>query len=232
MAKTDFVLKGDDAFATQLITFKNNIAAYAPVIGVSAAQITAQAADANYFYYVTQCQQIMLNGGQQWTDWKNLTRGGGTPTSAGSPVAPTFPASVASVVPGVEFRFRALAKLIKANANYNTSIGEALGIEGAVQTGPDLMTVQPVITAQVSGSRVEIGWGWQGHAAFLDLCEIQVDRGGGLGFVLLTYDSTPNYVDTAPFPAAPGKWTYKAIYRVGDAPVGLWSNPVSVVVGG
>ena len=231
MPKMDFVNRSDDVFATQLITFKNNIAAYAPVIGVSIAQITAQAADANYFYYLTQCQQIMVNGAQQWTAWKDLTRGGGTPTASGSPVAPTFPVAVAAVTPGVEFRFRALAKLIKASANYNTSIGEALGIEGAVQTGPDLMTVKPVITAQVSGSRVEIGWGWQGHAAFLDLCEIQVDRGDGHGYALLTYDSTPNYVDTSAFPAAPGKWTYKAIYRVGDAPVGLWSNPVSVMVG-
>jgi hypothetical protein len=39
-------------------------------------------------------------------------------------------------------------------------------------------------------------------------------------------------VDTAPFPAAPTKWTYKAIYRVNDAQVGLWSNPVSITVGG
>jgi hypothetical protein len=27
-------------------------------------------------------------------------------------------------------------------------------------------------------------------------------------------------------------WTYKAIYRVGDAQVGQWSNPVSITVGG
>jgi hypothetical protein len=27
-------------------------------------------------------------------------------------------------------------------------------------------------------------------------------------------------------------WTYKAIYRVGDAQVGQWSNPESITVGG
>jgi hypothetical protein len=32
------------------------------------------------------------------------------------------------------------------------------------------------------------------------------------------------------FPAAPAKWTYRAIYRVNDAQVGLWSKPVSLTV--
>ncbi len=49
---------------------------------------------------------------------------------------------------------------------------------------------------------------------------------------LLTHDSTPNDIDTAPFPSAPAKWTYKAIYRVGDTQVGQWSAEVSVTVGG
>ena len=40
------------------------------------------------------------------------------------------------------------------------------------------------------------------------------------------------YTDTAPFPAAPVKWTYRAIYHVGDSQVGLWSLPVSVTVAG
>ena len=68
-------------------------------------------------------------------------------------------------------------------------------------------------------------------AAHLDICEIRVDRADDHGFVLLTYDTTPGYTDTQAFPAAPVKWTYKAIYRVGDAQVGLWSLPVSVTVG-
>ena len=37
-------------------------------------------------------------------------------------------------------------------------------------------------------------------------------------------------MDTTPFPAAPAKWTYRAIYHVDDAQVGQWSAPVSVTV--
>jgi hypothetical protein len=43
-------------------------------------------------------------------------------------------------------------------------------------------------------------------------------------------DTTPGYTDTQPFPAASVKWTYKAIYRLDDAQVGVWSQPVSVTV--
>jgi hypothetical protein len=70
-------------------------------------------------------------------------------------------------------------KQIKANANYNESIGEALGIEGAQQAGPDYATLQPDISATINGMRVDIGWDWGGFVNFLDQIEIQVDRGDG-----------------------------------------------------
>jgi hypothetical protein len=66
----------------------------------------------------------------------------------------------------------------------------------------------------------------------LESCEILVDRADTKGFVPLTIDTTPNYVDTHEFPTAKAIWTYKAIYRADDAQVGQWSQPVSVTVGG
>ena len=76
---------------------------------------------------------------------------------------------------------------------------------------------------------MEIEWGWGGFGAFLDQCELQVDRGSG--WQVLTYDTTPGYTDSTPHPAPPAKWKYRAIYRVDDAQVGLWSDEVSVTVG-
>ena len=84
--------------------------------------------------------------------------------------------------------------------------------------------------AVMSGSQVNVKWGWGGNTAYLDMCELQVDRGDGKGFGPLAFDTTPNYTDTQPFPAARAVWTYRAIYRVGDGQVGLWSQPVSVAV--
>src|SRR5665213_941477 len=230
MPKGNYVAGNDNAFSAQLKTFKNNIGDYAVTVGVTPAQVTAQAADSDYLEYVLKCLGIMQNAAQQWTGWKDLARAGGMPPATGTPVPPTLPAAVPVVAPGIEARFRALIKQIKANASYNTSIGEALGIEGAQQTPPDLATLQPQITATINGNQVTVGWGWGGYGAYLDLCELQVDRGDGKGFGLLAFDTTPVYTDTAPFPAAPVKWIYRAIYRVGDSQVGQWSLPVSVTV--
>lgn len=228
--KTDYIQTNDTAFNAQLQTFNGAIGTYAAVLGLSAAQIAAQLADGNYFDYTLKCQNLTANASLQWTAWKNLTRGGGTPPASGAPVAPVFPAAVPAVAPGIEVRFRALVQLIKASPNYNAAIGQALGIEGSQQVAPDLTTLQPVIDAVISGNHVQVKWGWGGYTAFLDICEIQVDRGDGKGFGLLAFDTTPGYTDTTAFPATPAIWTYRAIYRVGDNQVGLWSNPVSVTV--
>lgn len=122
-------------------------------------------------------------------------------------------------------------KQIKGSPAYNEAIGAALGIEGSQQTGPDYATLAPDIKASISGTNVFVDWNWSGYSSFLDLCELQVDRTGS-GFTPLAFDTTPGYSDTEPFPAAPTKWTYRAIYRVGDQRVGQWSKSVSTTVGG
>ena len=88
------------------------------------------------------------------------------------------------------------------------------------------------LRAKVEGNVVKIGWNWGGYRDFLDQCEIQVDRGDTQGWRLLATATTPGYTDTQPFPATVTRWKYRAIYRVGDAQVGVWSATVDVAVGG
>ncbi len=232
MPKSDYIKNRDSEFSAQLSAFKLNIGAYATLVGVSAAQIAAQAADADYFAYTLACQEICNNCSQQWTSWKDLVRDGGTPPATGAPAETTFPAIVPAVALGIEVRFRALVKQIKAQPAYNVSIGQALGIEGEVHSGPDFAILKPLIKLEISGGFVIIRWGWQGYSAFLDMIEILVDRGDGKGFTTLAQDTTPDYTDTTPAPAAPAKWTYKAIFHVGDQRVGQWSDEASLTVGG
>jgi hypothetical protein len=222
--KGNYVQGNDNAFSAQLITFKEEIPAYVGVLKLTADVVSGQAADADYFDYCLKSQGVLQNAASQATGWKDLLRDGGTPPPTGAPVP--------AVAPGIEARFRALVKQIKANVAYNTAMGQTLGIEGAQQTPPDLTTIQPEIDAYINGANVAVDWGWGGYTNYLDMCEIQVDRGDGKGFIDLAFDTTPGYTDTAPFPAAPAKWTYRAIYRVNDAQVGLWSKPVTVAVGG
>jgi hypothetical protein len=231
MPKSDYIPNPDDGFSAQLQTFKDNIGSYSTLLGVTPAQVTAQAADADNFAYVLACHKAMQQSAQQWTAWKDLVREGGTPPATGMPMAPVFPTSVPAVALGVEVRFRALVQQIKKNPNYNEGIGEALGIEGPMHMPPPAGTLQPEIELYLESNRVVVKWGWQGNRAFIDMCEIQVDRGTGGGFAFLANDTTPGYVDTTPFPATPTKWKYRAIYRKGDAQVGMWSNEVCIIVG-
>jgi len=230
MPRNSYVAGNDNAFSAQLTRFKNEISAYATLLNLTADQVTGQAADADYFEYCLQCQGILQNAALQATNWKDIMRDGGAVPPTGAPVAPAFPTPVPPVAPGIEARFRALVKLIKASPNYNTAIGAALGIEGPQHVAPDPATLQPEIDVHISGGNVVVDWNWGGNSAYLDMCEIQVDRGDGKGYVDLAFDTTPGYTDTMPFPATPVKWTYRAIYRVNDAQVGLWSKPVTVTV--
>jgi hypothetical protein len=229
--KSDPIQKNDMAFAGQMNTFKINIPTYATVLKLTPDQIASQAADAVAMDYWVKSMNIMHKDAQQFTNWKNLLRGGGTPPAGGAPGVPVLPDPVPAVTPGIEARFRALVQIIKNSPAYSTSIGEALDIEGAQQNPPDYSTLMPVLTLRINGNRVEIGWGWQGYAAYLDQCELQVDRGDGKGYVPLAFDPTPGYLDTTPFPATPTKWTYRGIYRLDEAQVGQWSSPVSIMVG-
>jgi hypothetical protein len=228
--KGDFVNRNSIAFLAQLKLVKSGLPGYATLLGVDPDDVTAQAADCDYFEYCLRSQNILHHASREATNWKDLMRNGGQLPPTGSPLAPVLPTAVTAVAPGIEARFRALVKQIKTSKNYNAAIGQALGIEGAQQTPPDYATLQPAIRVIVTGNAVLVEWGWQGYSAWLDWCELQVDRGDGHGFVPLTFDTTPGYTDNQPFPATPTKWTYRAIYRVGDAQVGVWSPPVSVNV--
>jgi hypothetical protein len=216
-----------------LTNFYNKLTGYGTVLGLTAGQVTAAVGDAKWLVYVL---QQWLPATRAWaiacTEAAVEAQSG---TATGVLTLPVFtppplPAGVVAVAAGALDRTFVLVQSIKDNPACTDAIANDLGILGGEQVAPDLSTVQPVIGAVVSGSAVNIKWGWGGNAAFLDSCEIQVDRADGKGFVLLTIDTTPNYTDTQPFPASAMRWTYKAIYRAADAQVGVWSQTVNVTV--
>ncbi|HEY1770451.1 MAG TPA: hypothetical protein VGG02_09380 [Chthoniobacterales bacterium] len=231
MPKEDPIKDNNAEFSGQLQTFKNNVTDYSAVLGLSAGAVSGQAADADYIQYCVLCQNIALLYGRQWTAWLRGVRSGHGVAGSGAPVAPTLPTAVPAVSWGVEARFRALRQNVLDSSGYNPPIGEALGVIGAEMTRPDFGALKPRLKPKVSGNAVLVGWSWDGNGAFLDMIRLEVDRGDGKGFVLLAMDTTPNYTDTAPFPATPAKWTYRAMYYVGDNGVGQWSDPASVMVG-
>ena len=231
MPKQAYLLAAEAAFAGQLNQFKTGITPFVATFGLSAGQVSAQAADADYYASILACQLALQEAAQKWTAWKNTMRNGGPTPPGGVSPAPVFPTLVAAVLPGIEARFRALVAIIKVHPNYTPAIGEGLGIEGPVLSPPPAADFKPVLVLSLVGGNVFIKWGWEGHSAFLDAIEIQVDRADGHGWVMLVIDTTPNYTDTTPLPTPAAKWKYRGIYRVGDARTGQWSDEVSITVG-
>jgi hypothetical protein len=202
---------------------------YGVALGFSTADNTAAANDAAYARYVHTQQQKLRAASSQWTDWREALFYGGDGTAAAAPAFPGAPANPpVAVPPGLINRLRAIARRVKASPNYSVAIGKAFGVVGAEAATPDPVALQPVLTTTLNGGRVTVGW-TRGSA---DALELYVDRGDGKGFVFLALDTVPDYVDTAPIPATPAVWKYKAMYRKDDQPIGQWSAVVSVGLGG
>jgi hypothetical protein len=234
MSKSDYLVRDDEGRARQFIVFRDNIGLFLVPLGIlpTDEDIVQQALDATRFRAMVDFQGTMQQAAQSWTTEKNYERDGTGHAPSGQNV-PVLPANFpAAVPPGIVPRFRQLVKRLKGMSKFTDAMAQALGVLGSDQPAPDLTTVQPEIDVAISGTHTEVDWGWGGYVNYLDMCLIQVDRADGKGFVDLCYDTTPGYNDTQPFPATPTKWTYRAIYRVDDANVGLWSKPVSITVGG
>jgi hypothetical protein len=222
-----------------LVNYLTKLPGYATALGLTTTQVNSAVADCLWLIYLL---QNWLPETRSWV--KSCTDAlaeAQTGTGSAAQVLPVFtppplpgaatpvPATVA-VAPGAQMRILALAQQIKDSGKCTDTIASNLGLVGSAQTGPDLTAISPDIALSLVAGQVFLKWGWGGYSRYLDSCEIQVDRGDGHGFVLLTIDTTPGYTDTTPLPATLAKWTYRAIYRVGDDQVGVWSAPASINV--
>jgi hypothetical protein len=129
---------------------------------------------------------------------------------------------------GAETNSRAIARRIKAGANYSKSMGELLRIEGAEDT-TDMSAMKPNLTAADSG-------GGKIQLAFTKYktngVNIYSKREGEDEFSFLARSTVSPYVDTRPG-AAPGKAEvrkYKAVYVLGDDEVGQFSDQINVAL--
>jgi hypothetical protein len=203
-------------------------------LSLTTGQVTAAVADCRWMQYVIgQWLPEVRAFNKACTDAAKAAEGGPGASAMTLPTftPPALPTGVTAQAPGALNRIFALVQIIKTSGKCTDAIAADLRIVGTEVALPDLSQVQPVLKPKVSGSEVLVGWGWNGNRAWLESCEILVDRADTKGFVPLTIDTTPNYVDTHEFPATKAIWTYKAIYRADDAQVGRWSQAVSVTVG-
>lgn len=202
---------------------------YATVLDITPAEQTSIDNDTAMFEYIV---NTMLDAyktkGQDITAFKNIMRDGplGTPTPA-IPAAPVLPAAPAAVAAGIFPRIAKFVERLKSHLNYTVNIGEDLRIEG-VAFAFDPLTLKPVLKGALDAVRPLIIWK-KGVAYSID---IYVDRQLNDNYVYLANDSEPNYIDTFLMPAGvnTAAWKYKAIYRIGDEQVAIFSDPTTITV--
>lgn len=225
-----------------LTNFFNKLLGYFATLGLTPLQSAALVADTRWLIYVLgSWQPAQRAWGKACTDAVKETQTGESGAAEVLPVfvppalppADTAPGGLPAVVPrsaGALTRIFTAVQAMRDATGYLDSIGTDLRIVGTEKTAPNLETVQPEFTVRIVAGQVFIDWNWGGLSEFLDLFQLQVNRGAG--WVDLAYDTTPGYTDTNPFPIALALWKYRGQYRVGDDAVGVWSNEVSVTVGG
>ena len=221
-----------------LENFRLKLANHAAVLGVPTLLCAARVADARWLIYML---GSWLPAERAWhksvTEAINRAQRSGNATLMVLPVfvPPPLPAAVGgdpAVVPvdeGALDRIFAIVQTMKESPAFNGSIAADMGTIGTAESGPDYGTLTPVLKLSIVNGRVLVGWGWNGFGAWLDALQIEVDRGAG--WVPLAVDTTPDYIDTTPQPAALTRWKYRAIYNVDGAQVGLWSTVAEIVVG-
>lgn len=215
-----------------LENFRNKIAAYAATLGLTTEQVDALIAKCRWLIYLI---GSWLPAERAWNlactqAVKAAQTGAAGPFALPVFVPPALPAGVTVQDAGaLTYLFDKIAEF-KENDNCGEALCTDLRIQGPVEGAPDFATLAPKLKLKISGNKVELDWGWEGYAKFLDQCELQVDRGNG--WQILTFDTTPGYTDSTPFPATLTQWKYRGIFRVDDEQVGLWSPVESIAVGG
>lgn len=231
MSNKNWLETEDLKFTVQLLTFAEKIVPYASTFSLSPATLTAIQNDAEFARFVILGSQQAVEYKKAWTDLKQQVRYG-----TGGAVTSPFPAPVdltvapTTVNPGVEERFRALVKSIKANANYTLGIGEILGIEAESSSTPDPNLAKPTFTIYMDSGHPVLKW----VKGSFDGVEIWADYADGKNWVKLERDFKSPYADTHPLPAlgVTAIWKYKMIYVKEDSTIGLWSLDVPVTVYG
>ena len=116
---------------------------------------------------------------------------------------------------------------MKNHPNYKESTGQLLRVIGA-EPAIDKQKLKPKLKYKLDAGKPRIIW----EKGVADAITIYVDRKDGKGFVFLTTDINPDYIDTHPVPDDKDAvvWKYKAAYIINDEKVGQESEEIAVTV--
>ena len=229
----DYINSTDIGLASQMITFRDNIAGELAALGILATDedILQQALDATRFRAVVDFNGTMQQAAMGWTAEKNFERDGGSLAAASQNVPVLSKDFPPAVPPGILARFRYLAQRIKALKTYTIAIGQTLGLEGisAVANATIAGTAQPIARgrALVSGG-AEIG----SNKADAEAVDIYGQRDGDLAPLRLARVMHLPFIDARPLlvPGKPETREYYTVFVRNDQEYGQPSATIKVVV--
>jgi hypothetical protein len=216
-----------------LSNFSGKIDNYASLINLSAAEVAEVKSDSSSFAYVIDLQNRVKQHSKDWTSYKNLLRSSTKKVNLGAtPVWVLPPVPPATATADISGRTAKLIQRIKNHTAYTEAIGHDLGIESinATASPADYAAMKPALKIHLVAGQPILQW-VKGDA---DGIEIHKAEGNSGEYKFLDLDMHPHFADKAPLPANGQSvvWKYKAIYRLGDERIGLWSDEVSVSVMG
>lgn len=230
MAREYYLPYSDEDRVIWLKNFANKLPQYAGKYSITAEEVADMMSSAQFFSDLIDYKNQMTAYLAGVTNYKNAMRNGLKAGATLEPLMPPAPLMAAPVEPGIFGRATALVNRIKAHRNYSQADGENLGIIGAELSPIDTNTIKPTIILRlIGGGHPEIVWTRQGMTA------LEIQKLGSDGkWYFLAMDTVPNYTDMEALPSSGQSvvWQYRAIYRLKDERVGVWSDVVSVTVTG
>ena len=208
--------------------FKTKLPTYASLLGITPAEVTNTANDYAMYKYIMDMLEAYKQTTSNIVAYKDLLKHTNGQQHLGAiPTLPVLAAAPTAVAEGMFERIAGLVKRIKGHPSYTDAIGKDLGIIAPVQT-IDTDTLQPVLTITLDAGRPHI----KCPKGNTDAIDLYVDRKDGSGFVLVGRLLKLDYIDIVSLPPATlvQEWDYKAIYVIGNDPVGLMSSVAGVVV--
>ena len=224
-----FIPDNEDELVTWFNDHAAGVATHGAMVGLTAGEIAQPAVDAQTVAHAVNARALYQSKSQEVTEYKNslLYSALNTPVP-GTPTAPAIGALPMGAIGNCVARARLRAQQVKGHVGYTAAIGEDMRIVAPAAGGP---VMQPTLEASPETDyAIRLTFAMNGHQQI----EIWEKRGAAVDFTMLAVDSNNPYVDgRAPLVVAtPETRQYRARYRDDDAPVGTWSDVISVVAQG
>ena len=229
MAVKYYLSRADEKRSIFLTYFASQLSSHASALGIDALTVTLVTNYAIFIAFLLNVNLALKKQKQEWVAYKNYFMNGKLGTLIPSmPTLPTITPPAVVITDPIFARVALLVNTIKNHPSYTESIGHDLGIIGSEILLPDINSVKPRVTAVADNIEVVLRW----KKSEFTSVDIYRDRGTGNGYEFFANSSRSIF--RKPLDLLPGNssetWTFIAIYKIGDRALGLYSDPVTILV--